>query len=168
MAFAKSPGIASALALAAALVWGCGDSAAPPPAVPSGDCRDAEVNAAVGGDWTISGSGRREGCDDPARDGEFRLQAVRPLEVSQDPDPEEPSADRLSSRAGAGEEGEFALAGRVAGNCVDFDVSREIDGESFTMRFRGELAGSRLVGGFAGTAPGGCRTEGELQIDLDR
>ena len=60
------------------------------------------------------------------------------------------------------------VAGRVSGNCVDFDLVRTLDGGELAFRFRGEAEGEGVAGEFTGTDPDGCQSRGNFEIEISR
>jgi hypothetical protein len=145
----------------------CDSSSTEPPPLRAAGCRNAEENASVGGRWTISGSGRREKCGE-RKAGTFQLRGMMVLHMVQRPDPDQPDTDLLVWQPREEIEGGVEVTGRVAGNCVDFDLVRELDGERLAFLFRGEVKEPGVVGEFTGTEREGCKSRGTFEVEIPR
>jgi hypothetical protein len=124
-------------------------------------CDEAGGTRMVGGDWILSGQGRRVGCNDDFYDASsFRFEA-RGFRVAQD-------GRSLKLEAWPRLPGTFftLTRGTVRGLCVHFETHEGSDGgPDVRMTFDGTVTPEGdVVGDFKGSGPPGCVSEGSFRL----
>ena len=113
--------------------------------------------AAVTGDWVLSGAGSRSGCDlDSQNTARFTLDSRGQISVEQDED----GGLTLVSDLGG-----FSLTGDVDGACVTFTTKEP--GSDIWYEWDGTVDGNVITGEFTGYGPGGCLSEGDFTVLID-
>lgn len=135
------------------------------PVEPADNCDLAGGTRVVGGDWLLTGRGRRVGCEDGRYNtGSFSFEA-QGFRVGQDG-----STLQLDARPQPSVPGAYFTftRGQVRGICVEFRTQEgSAEGPDLTMEFDGTLTPEgEIVGTFEGSGPPGCISEGTFRIEI--
>ena len=149
-------------------------------------CDLENTGRVLDGEWSLTGQGRREGCEDRRLEGDLTLENPRPIAVRARPEatmgpltgPEVDfdadafvvriqRADYVLSLEG-GEDGVLELQGGAVGSCVSFSLVEELDrGDELRYRFDGYITGTHTVSGdFWGERPEDCEVTGTFDLQV--
>ncbi len=126
------------------------------------------VKVPVSGQWTVTGTGSRSGCNDRERDGDISLMNSRDWTVSEGPGGTTLIIDTGSSSSRI-EESSLNNA------CVTFRTREVIPGDSpgstviVTFDWEGvkEASSNILLGTFTGDSTDGCSYDGRFEVVID-
>lgn len=115
----------------------------------------------VQGTWRIRATGRRSGCDDEKYNDEALDIRSKPLRVRQ-------GEHALALDPASADPNAFRFSGTVGDYCMRVMTEETGPGGRTTFDFPGMVSGyGRVTGGFTGTGPRGCSTEGSFVIEID-
>jgi hypothetical protein len=171
-------GLGCAVSLAACM----GDDTAEPALT----CDLANTGRALDGEWSLTGKGRREGCDDRRLEGDLTLENPSAFGVRSRPEATQGPATgpEVDFEADAfvvrirradyvlelegGEDSALVLQGGAVGSCVSFSLSEELEGgDRLSYRFDGYITDSHTVSGdFWGDGPESCEVTGTFELEV--
>jgi len=145
--------------LAAMLLATAGSCEQEDPLEPLDQCGTGlEPAADLSGNWSLTARGENSGCDDPTRDGDFRIETQGAFQVAA-------SGETLSLVPNT-VTGGLSFNGRVNGTCVEFQLYEGDPATALTYFGAMNATGSQITGEVFNDDDAGCTSTGTFVVDV--